>query len=104
MITSILQHVEHAIANSLDDEDLRYATYYVDNLLEDYEYSVLKDYWVSMYNYLAEFSCKEGAQLRNSAIFGFGVLAEKSPNEIVTMNTILAWIEVVKKAWSMPQQ
>ncbi len=28
---------------------------------------------------------------------------EKSPFEIVTMETIGAWVQVVKKAWSMPQ-
>ena len=53
---------------------------------------MLNGYWVSMYNYLVEFSVKEGATLRNSAIFGLGVLMEKSPFEIVTMETIGAWV------------
>lgn len=41
MIANVLQHVSSVVTNSLDDQDLRYATYFLDNLLEDFDYSML---------------------------------------------------------------
>lgn len=33
LIPNVLEHISHAIINALDEQDLRYATYYIDNLL-----------------------------------------------------------------------
>lgn len=45
IIKDLLDHVSLDINNSADDQDLRYATYFLDNLLDDYDYNTLKDYW-----------------------------------------------------------
>ncbi len=79
IIKDLLDHVSLDINNSTDNQDFRYATYYIDNLLDDYDYHTLKDYWENIYNRLAEFALNPDATLRNSASYGIGILAEKTP-------------------------
>jgi hypothetical protein len=33
LVPNVLEHISHAIVHTLDEQDLRYATYYIDNLL-----------------------------------------------------------------------
>lgn len=73
LITKIMEHVNYVLATSQDDEDFRFVTYFVDNLLENYSYEMLKDYWNTIYNILLSFSTKSSVYLRNSAIYGFGI-------------------------------
>lgn len=104
MIANVLQHVSAVVTNSIDDQDLRYATYFLDNLLEDFDYSMLSEYWGNIYNYLSTYSLKPETELRNSAIFGIGVIAEKTPMEYVNLPLISSWVEIAKQAYSLPKQ
>lgn len=75
IIKNLFSHILLDIENSADEKDLGCATNYMNNLLEDYDYNILKEYWECIYKYLTEFALNPNASLRKSACYGIGILA-----------------------------
>lgn len=92
LVPQILQHTEMSITNAMDNQDLRYSLYYLDDILEYFSYQDLLSYWGLIVGRLTSFCLKQDADLRNAAIFGVGVLVEKIPFEYVSQENIDMWI------------
>lgn len=51
--------------------------------------------WNNFYNLLSKYALSTNDYVRNSAVYGLGVLFEKSPVDLVTENDIIGWMEVL---------